>query len=137
MPRSGNFADVYEFTCPGRKWAVKCFTRQIPGLRERYKEVSAYLKQSPLPFMVDFTYLERGLRVRGEWYPILKMQWVEGFTLNQFVKDNLTKPPLLDVLGQIWIKLAEKLTETQMAHCDLQHGNVLLVPGRKAGSVAV
>jgi hypothetical protein len=137
MPRSGNFADVYEFICPQRKWAVKCFTRQIPGLRDRYKEVSAYLKQVPLPFMVDFSFLEQGIRVRGEWYPILKMQWVEGFTLNQFVKDNLTKPQILGILGQIWIKLATKLTEAEMAHCDLQHGNVLLVPGSKAGALAV
>src|SRR5438094_7538089 len=52
MPRSGNFADVYEFKCPQRKWAIKCFTREIPGIRERYKEISAYLKQAPLPFMV-------------------------------------------------------------------------------------
>jgi formylglycine-generating enzyme required for sulfatase activity len=137
MPRSGNFADVYEVTTPRGKWAIKCFTRQIPGLRERYKEVSAYLKQSPLPFMVDFTYLEQGIRVRGEWYPVLKMQWVEGFNLNQFVKDNLERPQILDVLCQIWAKLAARLRETQIAHCDLQHGNVLLVPGSKAGALAV
>jgi WD40 repeat protein len=137
MPRSGNFADVYEFTCPTRKWAVKCFTRQIPGIRERYKEISAYLKQTPLPFMVEFAYLEQGIRIRGEWYPVLKMNWVEGFNLNQCIKDNLAKPVVLDIIGQIWVKLAAKLRDAQMAHCDLQHGNVLLVPGSKAGSLAV
>jgi WD40 repeat protein len=137
MPRSGNFADVYEVTTPRGKWAVKCFTRQIPGLRERYREVSAYLKQTPLPFMVEFTYLEQGIRVRGDWYPVLKMNWVEGFNLNQFVKDNLERPQLLDILCQIWVKLAAKLREEQIAHCDLQHGNVLLVPGSKAGALAV
>src|SRR5260221_13931775 len=79
MPCSGNFADVYAVITPQRKWAVKCFTREIPGLRERYKEISAYLKQTPLPFMVDFSFLEQGIRIHGNWYPILKMQWVEGF----------------------------------------------------------
>ena len=34
MPRSGNFADVYAVATRERKWAVKCFTREIPGLRE-------------------------------------------------------------------------------------------------------
>src|SRR5437762_13202368 len=49
MPRSGNFADVYEFKCPGgKKWALKCFTREVPGLRERYAAISAYLKQANL-----------------------------------------------------------------------------------------
>jgi hypothetical protein len=43
MPRSGNFADVYEFRCPsGNTWAIKCFTRQIYGLRERYSEISSW-----------------------------------------------------------------------------------------------
>jgi hypothetical protein len=45
IPRSGNFADVYEFNCPatGNKWALKCFTREMPGLRERYAEISKSL----------------------------------------------------------------------------------------------
>ena len=86
MPRSGNFADVYEVRCPdGSRWAVKCFTREVPGLRERYQEISKHLQQARLPFTVDFSYLEQGIRVRGQWFPVLKMQWVEGFTLNEFV----------------------------------------------------
>ena len=42
MPRSGNFADVYQLRCPqtGNTWAIKCFTREVPGLRERYSEIS-------------------------------------------------------------------------------------------------
>lgn len=137
MPRSGNFADVYEFKCPQRTWAIKCFTRQIPGLRERYKEISNYLKQISFPFIVDFSYLEQGIRIRGTWYPILKMQWVEGFTLNEFVRQQLDKPAVLDQICQIWVKLATRLREVDIAHCDLQHGNVLLVPGRKEASLAV
>jgi WD40 repeat protein/regulation of enolase protein 1 (concanavalin A-like superfamily) len=138
MPRSGNFADVYEVRCPsGARWAVKCFTREVHGLRERYAEISKYLRQVNLPFMVDFQYLEQGIRVRSEWYPILKMQWVEGFILNEFVRDNLDKKPILHALGQIWLRMARYLRKTQMAHCDLQHGNVLFVPGTSAKSLAV
>jgi serine/threonine protein kinase len=136
-PRSGNFADVYALVSGPRKWAVKCFTRQIPGLQERYQQISLHLEQVKLPFMVDFTFLDRGIRVRGDWYPILKMQWVEGLTLNQFVKSNLDKPALLDMLCQLWLKLAKRLREANIAHCDLQHGNVLLVPGGTAGKLSV
>ncbi len=138
LPRSGNFADVYEVRCPsGSRWAVKCFTREVAGLRERYNEISKYLRQSNLPFMVDFQYQEQGIRVRGQWYPILKMQWVEGFVLNEFVRDNLDKKPILQAMGQIWLRMARRLRETNLAHCDLQHGNVLLVPGSTANSLAV
>jgi regulation of enolase protein 1 (concanavalin A-like superfamily) len=136
-PRSGNFADVYAVVSGPRKWAVKCFTRQIPGLQERYQQISVHLAQVKLPFMVDFTFLERGIRVRGDWYPVLKMQWVDGLTLNQFLKSNLDKPRVLDLLCRLWMKLAARLREANIAHCDLQHGNVLLVPGGKTGTLSV
>jgi hypothetical protein len=138
MPCSGNFADVYQMHGPnGKSWAVKCFTRQVPGLRERYAAISACLKQANLPFMVDFTYLDPGIQVRGQWYPVLKMDWVEGFTLNEFVKQNADQPATLDALCQIWVRLARRLREAKLAHADLQHGNVLLVPGTKASSLAI
>jgi hypothetical protein len=138
MPRSGNFTDVYEFHgASGQKWAVKCFTRQIPGLEERYSEISKHLVQAKLPFTVDFTYLEKGMRIRGEYYPVLKMQWVEGFLLNEFVRDNLDKPARLDAFGQIWLRMVKRLHEANFAHADLQHGNVILVQGSKASSLAV
>ncbi|MGH7223418.1 MAG: protein kinase domain-containing protein, partial [Gemmataceae bacterium] len=138
MPRSGNFADVYEVRCPsGSRWAVKCFTREVYGLAERYSEISKYLRLANLPFMVDFKYLEQGMRVRGQWYPILKMQWVEGFVLNEFVRDNLDKKPILQALGQIWQRMARRLRESYIAHCDLQHGNVMFVSGSSAKSLAV
>src|SRR5262245_4222597 len=138
MPYSGNFADVYQVKCPdGSRWAVKCFTRETSNLRERYAEISKHLRQAKLPFTVDFTYLEQGIRVAGRWYPVLKMQWVEGLTLNQFVAQSLDKPAMLDALLQIWAKMALRLRASGAAHCDLQHGNVLLVPGTGANSLAL
>src|SRR5579871_2924245 len=74
-PCSGNFADVYELRCGPNKWAVKCFTRHVHGLRERYAAISQHLRQARLPFTVDFQYLEQGIRIRGQWFPIVKMRW--------------------------------------------------------------
>src|SRR5262249_33652186 len=127
MPRSGNFADVYEVTCPNEtRWAVKCFTREVPGLRDRYAEISKFLAQAQLPFMGDFQFLEQGIRIRGQWYPVLKMQWVEGYLLNQFVRDHLDKPNILEGLSRIWVRLSKALREAGFAHADLQHGNIIL-----------
>src|SRR5262249_32106762 len=53
------------------------------------------------------------------------------------VRDNLDKPNLLNGLCQIWLRMATKLREADLAHCDLQHGNVLLVPGDKANALGV
>jgi formylglycine-generating enzyme required for sulfatase activity len=138
MPRSGNFADVYEFRGrSGSKWALKCFTREVAGLQHRYSEISKHLLQAKLPFTVDFKYLAQGVRIRGQWYPVLKMHWVEGFLLNEFVRDNLDKPSHLEGLSQIWLRMSRRLREARIAHADLQHGNVILVPGSRAASLAV
>jgi len=130
VPRSGNFADVYEFKgSSGTMWAVKCFTRRVEGLQERYTKINQYLAKAELPFIVGFKFLQQGIRIHGEWHPLLKMEWVEGFTLNEFVRQNADKRNYLHGLMQMWAKLTGKLRDANMAHADLQHGNVLLVPG--------
>lgn len=138
-PLSGNFADVYEVACPatGGRWAVKCFTREVPGLRDRYAAVSRHLYRARLPFTVEFSYQEQGVRIRGQWYPVLKMKWVEGRLLNDFMRDALDQPALLDALAQVWGRLGRGLRTSQIVHGDLQHGNVLLVPGRTPSALAM
>jgi hypothetical protein len=80
-----------------------------------------------LPFTVDFTYLEQGIRVGGQWYPVLKMRWVEGLMLNQFVAKHADHPDLLEALLHNWWWMAKRLRSAKVGHGDLQHGNVLLV----------
>ena len=110
VPRSGNFADVYQVRGPdGGRWAVKCFTRSVPDLRERYQEIGRRLRQARLPFTVDFRYLVEGIHVAGRWRPVLKMEWVEGLTLNQFVAQALDRPAALEALLQIWARMARRL----------------------------
>src|SRR5438874_2009518 len=74
-PRSGNFADVYELrdAGSGQAWAVKCFTREVHGLHDRYRAISDHLGQAQLSFMVQFAYQDEGVRVRGGWFPVVKM----------------------------------------------------------------
>jgi WD40 repeat protein len=135
LPRSGNFADVYQVRgADGREWAVKCFTRPVAGLADRYARVSEALGKAGLPFVVGFTFLAEGIRVGGVWRPAVKMEWVEGLQLNQAVRESAAKPGTLAALGQMWGKLCKRLREAGIAHADIQHGNVLLVPGTRPGA---
>ena len=135
---SGNFADVFKIHCPatGNTWALKCFTRQVPGLQDRYRRIATHLEQARLPFTVDFQYLEQGLCIRNERFPVLKMRWIEGLTLTEFVEEHLDRPQNLKMLLDLWVKLATRLRKAEMAHADLQHGNVILVP-MSGGSLAL
>ncbi len=130
---TGNFAIVFEVTSPNKqRWAVKCFTREVPRLQERYRAISEYLRSACLPYTVDFQYLDSGILVRGRWYPILKMHWVQGETLREFVKNSLNCRSKLEALAQDWLRLAQDLRDHHIGHGDLQHGNVLMVPGSEA-----
>jgi len=63
VPRSGNFADVYEFRgASGAHWAVKCFTRHVRGLQERYSgDVSSgkYFHSAIAARFLDHSRLQR------------------------------------------------------------------------------
>src|SRR5262249_49690703 len=74
---AGNSALVYQVNGAGQSWAVKCFTREAPARQQRYQAISEHLYAAALPFTVDFHYLEQGIRVGGQWYPVVKMRWVE------------------------------------------------------------
>ena len=130
MPFSGNFADVYHIRGhDGREWAVKCFTRPVQALGQRYAAIDRYLAEAKLPFTVGFSFLEQGMRVNGRTMPIVKMPWVDGEQVHNFVRANLGRATVLEALLTLWVRMCRRLRETGMAHCDLQHGNVLMVPG--------
>jgi hypothetical protein len=134
LPRSGNFADVYHVRGADlREWAVKCFTRPTVGLDVRYAQVSDALARAKLPFTVGFEFLSEGIQVGGVWRQVVKMEWVEGLMLNQVVRENADRPNVLAALSQLWAKLCRRLRKARIAHADLQHGNVILVPGARTG----
>ena len=109
-PHSGNFADVYQVRgAGGQSWAVKCFTREVPMRHTRYQGISEHLRQAGPSFMVQFQYLEEGIRIRRRWYPVLKMDWVEGLTLNEFVAKYVDQPKVLYRLARMWVKLSLQL----------------------------
>ena len=137
IPASGQFGIVYQMVAKdGRRWALKCFTADVPGRGERYQKIAGHLRACDLPFMVGFDYLDQGVFIQGAWYPVLKMEWVEGQTLNKFVADWLEQTGPLKVLIEMWPRVAQKLREQNVTHADLQHGNVMLVPKAK-GSVTL
>jgi serine/threonine protein kinase len=138
LPRSGNFADVYQVRgSDAREWAVKCFTRSVTGLDSRYDKVSQALAKANLPFTIPFSYLTEGIRVAGRWMPIVKMEWVDGLQLNQFLRDNHARPAVLEGLLALWTRVAKRLHDSGLAHADLQHGNIMLIPGTKPGQISV
>ena len=126
---AGAFACVYPLTVGGRTIAVRCFTHEVKDQQSRYNQLSEYLIAVLPPAFVHFEYVERGISVKGAWYPIVKMDWVEGETLNKFVGARVDDTDALRRLAAQWRGgTSANLRGLRIAHNDLQHGNVLVQP---------
>jgi hypothetical protein len=128
-PITGNFASVYRMRCARRDWAVRCFWREYADMRLRYAAISKHLGEARLPYTVGFDYLDQGIRLGKHWYPVLKMEWVEGELLNAYVERNLSNSRAIADLAERWLVMVSRLEGSGSAHGDLQHGNVLVVSG--------
>ncbi len=78
--------------------------------------------------MVDFGYDPEGILVNGQWLPVLSMEWVEGKTLGIWFREAVERQDCAAIkqMSHEWIKLICELRSHEIAHCDLQHGNVMV-----------
>ena len=127
---SGNFASVYRLNRGEESWAVKCFFRNIPERHDRYRKISEAVQQTNVPYLIPCDYQPEGIYIASQWFPILRMPWVEGLHLNQFVAQHLGRPDVLTNVARAWVSMLRGLRATSIAHGDLQHGNVLIVANR-------
>ena len=127
---AGNFAAVYRVSNQGRSVAVRCFTRAVHDQHERYRQLDAFLRHTQPPAFVEFEYLEQGMLVAGDWYPIVKMEWVNGDRMDKFVQRNLDRPNSLLNVAARWRGVVSALRSLNIAHNDLQHGNVMVQEDR-------
>ena len=129
MPRvfSGAFASVYPVSAANSTYAVRCFTREVSDQQARYGELSNYLLNVLPPSFVHFEYLEHGISLRGDWYPIVKMEWVDGELLSRFVDSRVNQADTLRRITAQWRGgPTASLRGLRIAHNDLQHGNVMV-----------
>lgn len=127
QPITGAFAAVFPMTTEaGERYAVKCFLGEKPDQQKRYEAVADFLAEVDHEALLGFQYQSTGIRVGDTEYPLLKMEWAEGTVLNRLVEAHLDAPETLDRLAEVWADLIRDLEALEIAHGDLQHGNVLV-----------
>jgi Serine/threonine protein kinase len=131
QPITGQYANVYRMrTADGSLVAVRLFLRDVAGRSLVYAALREHLRTlgAPPPFLTPMDYQEQGIRCEGAWYPLVRMPWVAGVPLNAYVEAVLNEPDALRRLRRTLFELAEGLSQAQIAHGDLQHGNLLVEP---------
>ena len=130
---SGQFAYVFKLNPEGateETLAVRCFRGYLGDRAERYSALDAHLEAHRIGALPRFKYLPKGILVAGRRYPVLVMEWVEGPTLDVYLDEAVGRREALMHLADEWLRLVAALSEAEVAHGDLQHGNIIVERGQ-------
>jgi len=129
---AGNFGSVYKARLDdGKFYALKCFTKKSSDINTRYEKISSYLEanEGSRKFLVHFRYFKEGIKTRKSdtfYFPLLKMEWCEGDSLNNFISSNIKRPRILRSVAEALVRDVESMQNIGIAHCDLSGDNIIV-----------
>ena len=122
----GGFNMVFQLEHQNKKWAFRVWHVPMGENKDRYLAISKYLTNSKLPYFADFIYDEKGLLVNGELTDTIRMEWLDGILLKDYIEKHLSDKAKLESLANDFLEMTKTLRETKISHGDLQEGNLLV-----------
>ena len=123
---AGGFTVVFPVDVNGHKWAFRCWHTEMGNVRERFKKVSDYINTLESPYFSNFFYCDEGLIVEGKTFPTTRMDWIQGETINRYIFKNAQNKDKLLALAAEFLSMIDSLHTNNIAHGDLQHGNIIV-----------
>ncbi|MDO5105880.1 protein kinase [Capnocytophaga sp.] len=123
---TGGFNMVFQLEHQGQKWAFRVWHVPFGADKERFQKIANYLKTKNLPYFATFIYDANGLLVNGKLQDTIRMEWLEGTLLKDFLRENLYNKEALFAFAEKFKQMTQVLHKNQISHGDLQHGNILI-----------
>jgi uncharacterized membrane protein len=123
---SGSYAVVFKALENNKEIAIRCFIGSDDDYVERYRKIDNYLRNIDENWKVNIQFLDNEIKVDGKYYPVLKMDWVDGILLNKYIDNNLYNNDVLSKLQKQFVKISNNLEDNRIAHGDIQCGNIIV-----------
>lgn len=130
----GGFCLVFKIVRGNEYKALRVWYASVDDIQGRIRGLSNFLlnKEKEMPFIVHFSFYEKGLCVpttdKVAYLDIMVMDWIEGIDLKSFVKQSISRNNLNDiniVAGNL-ISVFNAMHDQMVSHGDLQHTNILV-----------
>ncbi len=128
---TGGFSTVFPFKVNNEKKALRIWTSKMEESKARTDVINAYLEKLSSEYFVKFKYYQEAILIKGDYYPIIIMDWVNGCNLRQYIEDNLNNNAALIKLADNFVELVSFLHSKGISHGDLQHGNIMITKDDK------
>lgn len=122
----GGFCVVFPYKVEDKKYAVRCWFVNVTNAMKRTRLIAEELQRLSLPYFVGFDYIEEALATNDGVQPIILMDWVDAHTLKEYISANIGDSEKLRQLAENFKRMAADLHENNIAHGDLQHGNIMV-----------
>ena len=130
---SGAFAVVFKMRDPhtGQLYALKCFTEEQEGRAEAYRKIEEELEVAGTTYFTSMRYYERELFVDSSVsseseFPVLLMDWVEGCTMELYIREHYHDSYAMEMLCYRFCRLAAYLSSQPFAHGDVKPDNIMV-----------
>lgn len=123
---SGAYAAVFKGVVDEKNYAIRCFLSADNETIYRNQLICDYINNIDVTWTATCRFIENEISIKGEMFPVLMMEWVDGVLINQFVTDHINDNAVLNELQEKLVSLSKELEQNEIGHGDLQCGNIII-----------